>query len=70
MEVLWVYLSKHKDGVASFIKDKKVRSNEDVIGRVNDVRNYYALLAGMIETYRNPPNGHKWKLEKFNQIQI
>jgi hypothetical protein len=69
LEIAWVYFSKHKDGIASFIRDKKVRSNEDVIGRLNDARNYLALIAGMIEKYRNLPDKHKWKLEKFNSVE-
>lgn len=68
LEVAWIYFSKHKDGIATFIKDKKVRSNEDVLGRINDARNYLALIAGMTEKYRNLPKEHKWKLEKFNGV--
>ncbi len=65
LEVAWVYAMKHKDGIATFIKDKKVKSNEDVIGRINDLRNYLALIAGMIEKYRSLPEKHKWFLERF-----
>jgi len=70
IEILWVYGSKHKDGIASFIRDKKVLSNEDIIGRISDLRNYLALLGGMIEKYRNLPDKHKWKLDSFNQVKL
>lgn len=70
IEIAWVYASKHKDGIASFIKDKKVLSNEDIIGRISDLRNYLALLGGMITKYRNLPEKHKWRLESFNQVKL
>lgn len=68
LEIAWVYAMKHKDGIATFIKDKTVKSNEDVIGRINDVRNYFALIAGMITKYRAFDKKHKWSLEKFNHV--
>ena len=67
IEVLWVYATKHKDSITTFIKNKKVYSDEDIIGRIHDLRNYLALLAGLIEECRNLPEGHKWKLEKTNK---
>lgn len=67
IEVLWVYAMKHKDSIATFVKEKRVYSNEDIIGRIQDLRNYLALLAGLIEKCRNLPEGHKWKLEKFKR---
>ena len=63
IEVLWVYATKHKDSISTFIKEKKVHSNEDIIGRIHDLRNYLALLAGLIVKCRNLPKGHKWRLE-------
>lgn len=66
LEIAWVYASKHRDSISTFIKDKKVYSNEDIIGRVSDLRNYLALIGGMIVKYRNLPENHKWYLEKFN----
>jgi len=65
IEVLWVYALKHKDSISTFIKEKKVTSNEDIIGRIHDERNYLALLAALITECRNLPEGHKWKLENF-----
>ncbi len=66
IEIAWVYASKHKDSIASFINIKKVYSNEDIIGRISDYRNYLALIAGMILKYRILVKGHKWQLEGFN----
>lgn len=65
IEVLWVYAMKHKDSVSTYIKEKKVTSNEDIIGRIHDLRNYLGLLAGLIKECRELPDTHKWKLENF-----
>lgn len=70
MEILWVYACKHKDSITTFIKDKKVHSNEDILGRVQDLRNYLALLGGMITHYRTLPTAHKWYLKEFNSVTI
>jgi len=64
IEVLWVYATKHKDSISTYIKEKKVHSNEDIIGRIQDLRNYLALLAGLIIKCRDLPENHKWKLRK------
>ena len=66
VEVLAVYFYKHIDSIDTYIKDKKVYSDEDIIGRVSDARNYLALLGGMITKYRNLPQEHTWHLEDFN----
>ena len=69
LQILWVYASKHKDSIATFIKDKKVYSNEDIIGRFQDMRNYLALGAGMVKKYRQLPKEHEWYLEPFGKIR-
>ena len=46
--VLWVYLMKHVDGVASYIKGHHSQ-REDVRGRMTDIIVYLSLLWGMIE---------------------
>lgn len=46
--VLWVYLAKHIDGIASFINGHKSQ-REDVRGRITDVIVYLCLLWGMID---------------------
>lgn len=46
-KILWIYLKKHLDGILSYINGEYV-GGEPIIGRINDARNYLALLAGMI----------------------
>ena len=46
--VLWVYLAKHIDGIASFINGHHSQ-REDVRGRITDVIVYLCLLWGMID---------------------
>jgi hypothetical protein len=65
IEIAWVYAAKHKDSVTSFIKEKKVFSNEDIYGRISDLRNYLILIGGMIIKYRNLPESHKWHIKEF-----
>ena len=47
-KALWVYLKKHLDSIASYIKTEKVLS-EPIEGRIKDARVYLALLRGLIE---------------------
>jgi hypothetical protein len=46
--VLWVYLMKHIDGIASHIKGH-TSQREDVRGRLTDAIVYLCILWGMIE---------------------
>ena len=46
--VLWIYLMKHIDGIASHIKGHKSQ-REDVRGRLTDAIVYLCILWGMIE---------------------
>jgi hypothetical protein len=46
--VLWIYLMKHIDGIASYIKGHRSQ-REDVEGRLTDATVYLWLLWGMIE---------------------
>lgn len=48
LQVLWVYLKKHLDSIASYIKTEKVHS-EPIQGRIMDARVYLSLLRGLIE---------------------
>lgn len=50
-QVLWVYLKKHLDSIASYIKHEKVLS-EPIEGRIMDARVYLTLLRGLIEEER------------------
>ena len=47
-KILWVYLHKHLDGIRTYIKGEYT-GIESIRGRIEDARNYLALLAGMIE---------------------
>lgn len=66
LKIAWIYCSKHKDSIVTFIQEKVVKSNEDIIGRISDLRNYLALIGGMITKYRKLDKTHKWYLEEFN----
>ena len=46
--VLWIYLMKHIDGIASHIKGH-TSQREDVRGRLTDAIVYLCILWGMIE---------------------
>ena len=46
--ILWVYLMKHVDGIASYIRGHKSQ-REDVTGRLTDAIVYLCILWGMIE---------------------
>jgi len=70
LKIAWIYSKKHLDSILSFINNGKVKSNEDIIGRINDVRNYMALIAGMIIKYRSLSKDDKWFLEKFNNVVL
>ena len=47
-QVLWVYLKKHLDSIASYVRTQKVLS-EPIQGRIMDARVYLSLLRGLIE---------------------
>ena len=47
--VLWIYLMKHIDGIASHIKGQRSQ-REEVQGRLTDAIVYLCILWGMIET--------------------
>lgn len=51
-KVLWVYLKKHLDAIASYIKAEQVLS-EPIESRILDARVYLALLRGLIEEQKN-----------------
>ena len=58
--VLWIYLMKHIDGIASYIKGH-VSQRENVKGRLTDAIVYLCILWGMIES--------KEKMEALNRQQ-
>lgn len=52
MQVCFIYLAKHYDGIASFIKDDATGESrprsEGVVGRLHDLINYCLLLKGLV----------------------
>lgn len=48
-EVALVYLLKHMDSIRNYVLHGKESSDEPIIGRIMDARNYLLLLGGMIE---------------------
>lgn len=46
--ILWIYLMKHVDGIASYLRGHKSQ-REDVRGRLTDAIVYLCILWGMIE---------------------
>ena len=46
--VLWIYLMKHIDGIASYLRGHKSQ-REDVRGRLTDAIVYLCILWGMID---------------------
>lgn len=62
LEVAWVYATKHKDAISTFIKEKQIQSNESITSRINDLRNYLALIGGMIDHYKKLPIDDSRKL--------
>lgn len=57
MQVLFIYLSKHYDAIATYIRDeaqgKDRRRSESIRGRVHDAINYLLLLEGLITEKEN-----------------
>lgn len=53
IKVWFVYASKHWASICNYVKDGIEASNEPIDGRIMDMRNYLALLQGIIEEKRN-----------------
>lgn len=51
-KVLWIYLKKHLDSIASYIKTNETLS-EPIESRIMDARVYLSLLRGIIEEERS-----------------
>lgn len=54
--ILYVYLKKHIDSIAHYIRTGTVLS-EPIEGRIKDARVYLALLRGLIEERKNNGQG-------------
>ncbi len=48
LQVASVYLTKHLDGIESFVKNGRTYSDERIEGRIVDAITYLSLIAGMI----------------------
>lgn len=53
-QILLVYLMKHIDGIASYVKGHQSQ-REDIRGRINDAIVYLTLLRGMIVEKEDVP---------------
>lgn len=47
--VCYIYLKKHLDSIACFVKNNQEYSEEKIDGRINDARNYLVLLNAIIQ---------------------
>lgn len=47
--VCYVYLAKHLDSIASFVKSGEVKSDESIESRIGDAINYLFIMASLIE---------------------
>jgi len=51
-QVAMIYLLKHMDSIRNYIHTGKESSEESIMGRIQDARNYLLLLGGIIEENR------------------
>lgn len=66
-QVLWVYMRKHLDSIAYFVKTGETKSEEPIEGRVGDAVNYLLILASLIEETRREG---EWVPERKTASQI
>ena len=59
-QVALIYLLKHMDSIRNYVINGKEISEEPIIGRIQDARNYLLLLGGIIEERKN--DGKKTKV--------
>ena len=62
--VLWIYLMKHIDGIASHIKGHRSQ-REEVQGRLTDAIVYLCILWGMIETEDKYPGKSEYYFQRL-----
>ena len=48
-QVAMIYLLKHMDSIRNYVLHGTESSNEPIMGRIQDARNYLLLLGGIIE---------------------
>jgi hypothetical protein len=51
-QVAMIYLLKHMDSIRNYLKTGTESSEESIMGRIQDARNYLLLLGGIIEENR------------------
>lgn len=47
-QVCFIYLSKHYDAVATFLREGEIPGAEPIAGRLHDLANYVLLLAALV----------------------
>ena len=52
-QVCLIYLLKHMDSIRNYVLTGKEVSEESIVGRIQDARNYLLLLGGIIEESKN-----------------
>ena len=52
--VAYVYLAKHLDSIANFVKTRETPSGEPIEGRIADAINYLAIMGSLIEETTSP----------------
>lgn len=55
--VAYVYLAKHLDSIANFVKTRETPSGEGIQGRLHDAVNYLAIMGSLIEEASVPAVG-------------
>ena len=55
--VALIYLLKHMDSIRNYVLTGKEASDEPIMGRIQDARNYLLLLGGIIEENKGDKNG-------------
>ncbi len=55
-KVALIYLLKHMDSIRNYVLHGKEASDEPIMGRIMDARNYLLLLGGIIEETSNNQN--------------
>lgn len=66
-QVCLIYMNKHWQSICNFVATGEVKSNEDVTGRIMDLRVYLALMRAIIEEERaafDPGKVVKYPIDK------
>lgn len=53
--VAYVYMAKHLDSIANYVKTRETPSGEPIEGRIHDAINYLAILGSLIEESKDVP---------------